>query len=305
MIHNFPFKKFCAVALLFAASYLAGRFIAQSTNTSRAETAPVSADGNWGLSFQEEGQPPVANATFDELKKYDAYYAEDTDEKVLYLTFDCGYENGNTSAILDALKKHNAPATFFVVGNFISTSPDLVKRMAEEGHTVGNHSYHHPDMSKISTMESFSKELDDLSALYKETTGQEMIKYYRPPQGKYSENNLKMAQELGYKTFFWSLAYVDWYQDKQPTKEEAFSKLLGRIHPGAIVLLHSTSSTNAQILDELLTKWEEMGYTFQSLDQLVEKNTRTDKAPKTEKNQDTEKNQAKGLTARPGFSASC
>ena len=144
--------------------------------------------------------------------------------------------------------------------------------MISDGHIVGNHSYHHPDMSQISSIDSFSKELQALSDLYKEATGQEMKKYYRPPQGKYSETNLKMAKDLGYKTFFWSLAYVDWYQDKQPSKEEAFDKLLSRIHPGAIVLLHSTSSTNAQILDELLGKWEEMGYQFRSLDNLVEQN---------------------------------
>ena len=158
----------------------------------------------------------------------------DPGEKVIYLTFDAGYENGNTAKILDALKKHGVHAAFFVVGNYLETSPELVKRMVEEGHIVGNH----------------------------------MKKYYRPPQGKYSENNLKMAQEMGYKTFFWSLAYVDWYQDKQPSKEEAFKKLLGRIHPGAIVLLHSTSDTNGAILDELLTKWEEMGYHFATLDDI-------------------------------------
>ena len=140
--------------------------------------------------------------------------------------------------------------------------------MAAEGHIVGNHTYHHPDMSKISDKQSFEKELKDLENLYTQVTGQTMKKYYRPPQGKYSENNLKMAQEMGYKTFFWSLAYVDWYQDKQPSKEEAFKKLLGRIHPGAIVLLHSTSDTNGAILDELLTKWEEMGYHFATLDDI-------------------------------------
>lgn len=261
-------KKAVQLTFLFAAAFLAGRFTAQAVERIENKAVPASADGNWGLSFQQEGEPPVANATHEELKKYDAFYAQNTEDKVLYLTFDAGYENGNTPAILDALKKHKAPAAFFVVGNFVSTSPDLVKRMVEEGHIVGNHTYHHPDMSKMSTKEAFSKELSDLEALYKETTGQDMTKYYRPPQGKYSEANLAMAKEMGYKTFFWSLAYVDWYQDKQPTKEEAFNKLLGRIHPGAIVLLHSTSSTNAQILDELLTKWEEMGYTFRSLDQL-------------------------------------
>ena len=141
--------------------------------------------------------------------------------------------------------------------------------MISDGHTVGNHTYHHPDMSKISTEDSFSKELKELEELYQQVTGQTMKKFYRPPQGKYSESNLKMAQELGYSTFFWSLAYVDWYEDKQPTKEEAFKKLLGRVHPGAVVLLHSTSKTNGEILDELLTKWEEMGYRFGSLEELV------------------------------------
>lgn len=266
---KFPkYKKASSILLLFLGAFFFGQLTAWSVSHMQTKSLPTSATGNWGLSFQEEGKPPVANATYDELKQYDAYYAENTDEKVLYLTFDAGFENGNTPIILDALKKHHVPATFFVVGNFLSDNPDLIKRMVKEGHTVGNHTYTHPDMSKISTMESFKKEIQQVETIYEEITGQKMIPYYRPPQGKYSENNLKMAKELGYKTFFWSLAYVDWYQDKQPTKEEAFDKLLGRIHPGAIVLLHNTSSTNAKILDELLTKWEEMGYTFKSLDQL-------------------------------------
>ena len=272
------FLHYAGVPLLFALSFLAGsaaRVIVH--HFSPPEAVATSSDcASWGLSFQEEGKRPVGNASIEELQQYDAYYAQDTDEKNIYLTFDCGYENGNTEIILDALKKHNAPATFFVVGNFLSTSPEIVKRMISDGHIVGNHSYHHPDMSQISSIDSFSKELQELSDLYKEATGQEMKKYYRPPQGKYSETNLKMAKDLGYKTFFWSLAYVDWYQDNQPSKEEAFDKLLNRIHPGAIVLLHSTSSTNAQILDELLGKWEEMGYQFRSLDYLVEQNEKNE-----------------------------
>ena len=280
MPFNKKYIKTIGILLLFILSYLGGyllaaRFPQTESKSSAAGTASSSmimpAADNWGLSFQEEGKSPVGNATFDELKAYNAYYAENTEEKVLYLTFDCGYENGNTEPILDALKKHKAPATFFVVGNFISTSPDLVKRMHEEGHTVGNHTYHHPDMSQISTKEAFAKELGDVEELYQEITGKTMTKYYRPPQGKYSTDNLQMAKDMGYHTFFWSLAYVDWYQDDQPTHEEAFDKLLGRIHPGAIVLLHSTSSTNAEILDELLGKWEDMGYTFHSLDELTEK----------------------------------
>lgn len=271
MIHkicNLHGKKLLKIAVLFTLSFFLGHLTARTVSYFQTQTVSGAVDGNWGLSFQDEGQPPTANATFDELKPFDAYYAEQTEEKVLYLTFDAGFENGNTPAILDALKKHQAPATFFIVGNFLSTSPDLVKRMVADGHTVGNHTYHHPDMSKISTKEAFSKELNDLDTAYQEVIGQPISKYYRPPQGKYSQSNLKMAKELGYQTFFWSLAYVDWYQDNQPTKEEAFDKLLGRIHPGAVVLLHSTSETNGMILDELLTKWEDMGYQFKSLAQM-------------------------------------
>lgn len=229
-----------------------------------------SQSSNWGLSFQEEGKRPVGNATIEELSRYNAFYAENTEEKKIYLTFDAGYENGNTPAILDALKKHEAPATFFVVGNFISENQELIKRMEAEGHIVGNHTMTHPDMSKISTQESFQKELSGVEDIYKEITGKEMTKFYRPPQGIYSTLNLSMAKEMGYHTFFWSLAYVDWYQDNQPDPQEAIEKLTRRIHPGAIVLLHSTSSTNAQILDELLNKWEDMGYSFHSLNELIE-----------------------------------
>lgn len=228
---------------------------------------------NWGLGFGESGKRPTGNSSAEELAKYNAYYVGNTEEKVIYLTFDCGYENGNTEAILDALKKHNAPATFFVVGHFLESAPDLVKRMVEEGHTVGNHTYHHPDMSRISDASAFQKEMDDVRSTYKELIGQEMPMYYRPPQGKYSVSNLQMAKELGYSTFFWSLAYVDWNVDSQPSHEEAFDKLTKRIHPGAIVLLHNTSKTNGEILDELLGKWEDMGYTFGSLEELISKNS--------------------------------
>ena len=258
--------KRAKLLLIFLAAYFSGYGIAAISRLVRPEAVAASAEGNWGLSFQQEGEPPVANASAEELAVYNAYYAKITEEKVIYLTFDAGYENGHMPAILDALKKHQAPATFFVVGNYLKDNPDLISRMVSEGHTVGNHTFSHPDMSKISTLENFSKELSENEKLYEKITGQPMTKYYRPPQGKYSEANLQMAKELGYKTFFWSLAYVDWYEDKQPSHEEAFDKLLGRIHPGAIVLLHSTSATNAEILDELLTKWEAMGYVFKSLD---------------------------------------
>ena len=262
-------QKVSIVAVLFLVMYALGALTAK-----KAESVGVSAllhekSENWGLGFGTEGKPPTGNASAEELKKYNAYFIGDTTQNTIYLTFDCGYENGNTEPILDALKKHDVKATFFVVGNFLETSPEIVKRMIAEGHTVGNHTYHHLDMSSISSMDAFKKETQDVENLFEQITGTPITKFYRPPQGKYNIENLKMAQELGYHTFFWSLAYVDWYQDTQPTKDEAFGKLLKRIHPGAIVLLHSTSSTNAQILDELLTKWEEMGYTIKPLTELA------------------------------------
>lgn len=224
---------------------------------------------DWGLSFGESGMQPTGNASPEDLAWYDAYYVGGDDEKVIYLTFDCGYENGNTEPILDALKKHDVQATFFVVGHFLETAPDMAKRMVAEGHTVGNHTYHHLDMPTISDQATFQSEMDDVAVLFHEITGTELSAYYRPPQGKCNEQNLQMAQELGYDTIFWSLAYVDWNQDDQPSHEEAFEKLTTRIHPGAIVLLHNTSQTNGEILDELLTKWEEMGYSFRPLSDLT------------------------------------
>ena len=224
--------------------------------------------GSWGLSFRTEGKAPVGNASAEALRRYDAVYLGNEAEQKIYLTFDAGYENGCTEPILEALAKHGVKAAFFVVGNYIEQNPDLVRRMLREGHIVGNHTYHHYDMSKLSDEAAFNQELTSLETLYRETTGEDLPRYYRPPQGIYSEKNLEMAQKLGYRTVFWSLAYVDWYQDNQPTDEQAFSKLLPRIHPGAVVLLHSTSQTNARILDTLLSKWEEMGYSFGTLDEL-------------------------------------
>lgn len=182
------FLRLCGIALLLTLAYFGGQGVARISDGSAA-LLPVSgaASTSWGLGFGEPGAQPTGNASPAALREYNAYYIEETDEKKIYLTFDCGFENGNTPAILDALKKHDAPATFFVVGNYLDTSPDLVKRMLAEGHTVGNHTYHHPDMSKISTEADFAKELESLEALYQEVTGEPISKYYRPPQGIYSE----------------------------------------------------------------------------------------------------------------------
>lgn len=270
---TYAMKKALPKILILVAAFFIGRGIAGFSERAFPTSAPIMEEKqeNWGLGFGKDGSKPTGNATCDEMKKYNAYYMAKGNDKVLYLTFDCGYENGNTEAILDALKKHGAPGTFFVVGHFLESAPDLVKRMVEEGHAVGNHTYHHPDMSKISDKNAFEKEMNETRELFKEVTGQEMSMYYRPPQGKYSTANLEMAKELGYSTFFWSLAYVDWNVDRQPSPEEAFSKLTKRVHPGAIVLLHNTSKTNGEILDELLSKWEGMGYTFKPLSDLIYK----------------------------------
>lgn len=246
------FAIIAVIALLIAAQFSSGAI----------ET------GSWGLSFQQEGQAPVGPASAQELKKYDAAYLGDTGKKVLYLTFDAGYENGGTEKILDVLQKHNVKAAFFLVGNYMERNADLVRRMAREGHIVGNHTMHHYDMSKLSDKAAFEKELTDLENLYLAVTGQTLPKFYRPPQGVYSQKNLEMAKEMGYKTVFWSLAYVDWNNDSQPTREQALEKLIPRTHNGAVILLHSTSKTNAEILDELLTKWEDAGYTFGSIEEL-------------------------------------
>ena len=246
------FAAVCAAAVL-----VVGQFAGAAVET-----------GAWGLSFRQEGAPPIGNEGSAQLARYDAAYLGDPQQKVLYLTFDAGYENGNTEKILDVLKSHNVPAAFFLVGNYMEKNADLVRRMAQEGHIVGNHTMHHKDMSQIGDKETFSRELTKLEDLYREITGEDLPKYYRPPQGVYSEENLKMAQEMGYRTVFWSLAYADWDNDNQPTREYALGKLLPRTHNGAVVLLHSTSATNAQILDELLTQWESQGYRFASIEEL-------------------------------------
>ena len=222
----------------------------------------------WGLSFQTEGQAPMGPVSAEKLSGLDAAYVDHKGGRVLYLTFDAGYENGFTAEILDILKKQEVPAAFFLVGDYLERNADLVRRMVQEGHIVGNHTMNHPDMSKVPSREAFGKELQAVEALYEDITGQTMPKFYRPPQGLYSGENLEMAKELGYKTVFWSLAYADWDNNNQPNPEEAVEKLVRRTHDGAVILLHATSKTNAQILDRLITRWKDMGYRFAPLTEL-------------------------------------
>ena len=224
---------------------------------------------NWYFNPREDGKQPTAIEEASFFKKYNSYYVGDPNEKVIYLTFDSGYENGYTNTLLDILKKHNVKAHFFVVETYIKSNPDIIKRMEEEGHLVCNHSVSHVSMASIHDKDKFEKEILDVANTYKEVTGNEMPKYFRPPMGKFSEESLKYTQDLGYSSIFWSFAYVDWYNDKQPTHEFAKNKIYSRTHPGAIVLLHSNSKTNSEILDEVLTHWKEEGYRLETLDYLV------------------------------------
>lgn len=247
---------------------IAGALIAAILLTFAQLYRPAVPTASWGLSFSGEGQTPSGPASIQQLRSLDAAYVGSSDEKVLYLTFDAGYENGYTDEILDVLSKHNVKAAFFLVGDYLERNGDLVRRMVEEGHIVGNHTASHPDMSKIADKTAFSKELEEVETLFQEITGKELPKFYRPPQGVYSQKNLEQAKELGYKTVFWSLAYADWDNNKQPSRDYAFSKLMPRTHNGAVILLHATSKTNLEILDELLTAWKSQGYRFETLDRL-------------------------------------
>ncbi|WP_122639445.1 delta-lactam-biosynthetic de-N-acetylase [Romboutsia sp. Marseille-P6047] len=227
---------------------------------------------NWYFNPRNDGKQPSPPQEASFFKKYDSYYVGDHNEKVIYLTFDEGYENGYTSKILDVLKKHSAKAHFFVVGTYIDTNPDLIKRMEKEGHLVCNHSKNHPSMASIHDFDKFKDEVISVEESYKNVTNKDMPKYFRPPMGKFSEESLKYTQDLGYSSIFWSFAYVDWYNDKQPTPEFAKEKIYSRTHPGAIVLLHPNSKTNSEILDEVLTHWEKEGYRLETFDYLVKSN---------------------------------
>ena len=231
-------------------------------------TAAVPASG-WGLSFPVPGQPPAGPLGPEKLGTLDAAYLDPDGGKVLYLTFDAGYENGYTDKILDTLKKREVPAAFFLVGDYLEREPDLVRRMAAEGHIVGNHTRTHPDMTKLEG-DAFAAELRGMEELYEDVTGQTLPKFYRPPQGLYSGENLKQAQALGYKTVFWSLAYADWDNANQPDPDSAVEKLTGRLHDGAVILLHATSKTNAEILDRLILDWQGRGYRFAPLTELFQ-----------------------------------
>ena len=226
-------------------------------------------DINWGIPKSKDGEQPHPGSEYDRIiQENDAYYIGEATDNAIYLTFDAGFENGNMPMILDALKKEKVPALFFLTGHFLEKNPDLVKRMVDEGHLVGNHTYYHPNLTRV-TKEEFNEELTRLEDKYREITGLEMVKFLRPPEGSFNQEMLDWAKERDYYTIMWSLAYVDWDVNDQKGGQHAYNEILPRIHPGAIILLHSTSSDNAECLDKLIPKLKSEGYDFKSLQYLI------------------------------------
>lgn len=224
----------------------------------------------WYTKFPSNNAPPQLGKDQEIIRKYNAFFMHKNgaeDKKVIYLTFDVGYYNENLASVLKTLKEQKVPASFFVLSHLVTANADIVKQMGEDGHLICNHTARHKNMTNA-TKEEFQKELNTLEYLVKEHTGYEVAKFYRPPRGEYNEKNLAWAQELGYTTVFWSLAYDDWDNNRQQSSERAINLLSQRIHPGAIVLLHPTSQTNAKILNSLIEKWRAEGYTFASLNDL-------------------------------------
>lgn len=240
-------------------------------------TESISAEvTGWYCRRNSEHKQPLAASDISYVEDYGGYYidhrhGDDAEEKVVYLTFDAGYENGNVARILDTMKEEDVKGAFFILGNLITKNSDLVRRMADEGHTVCNHTNTHKDMTKFTSAEELGAELEALEALYREHIGGEMSKYYRPPEGKFDRRTMEYVHSLGYKTIFWSFAYADWDNNSQMSRDAANRKIMDNIHNGAVILLHPTSATNAEILGDVIRELKGQGYRFGTLDELTGK----------------------------------
>ncbi len=224
---------------------------------------------DWYVKREKGELPKVMPEAASFFSNYSAFFMGDPNEKVLYLTFDAGFDNGYHHPILDTLKAEGVKAAFFVDGNFVRRNPDLCRRIVSEGHLLCNHTLKHPDMTRFTSFEDYAFQIKEWERLVEETTGQKASPYYRPPMGRFSEQTLDYDRRLGIKTIFWSVAYGDWDRNNQPSHELAMEKLTSRIHPGAVILLHSTSKTNSEILGRLLRQMKSEGYRFGTLDELT------------------------------------
>ena len=236
---------------------------------------PIRAAGTgWYCTRARDHAQPQADPALREVEKYGGYYVDHrhadplASDRVVYLTFDAGYENGNVEKVLDELKTQGVTGAFFILGHVAEAYPDLVRRMADEGHLVCNHTYSHKNLCGASADE-IACELTRLENACREAAGVEVAKYYRPPEGKFDSAMLCEAQRLGYKTVFWSFAYADWDNGKQPDPAAAKKKILENLHNGAVILLHPTSATNAAILGDLIREMKAQGYRFGTLDELT------------------------------------
>jgi len=236
---------------------------------------PVSATSsayNWFCVHRRDHLQPKADASLSFIEQYNGFYVDkkhgdECNDKVIYLTFDAGYENGNVERILDTLKEEDVPAAFFILGHMIEKETALIVRMQNEGHLVCNHTFSHKPMVN-KTYQDFAAELEKLEKSCIEKTGKPLSKYYRPPEGRFDEESLKYASDMGYKTVFWSFAYDDWDNNRQMSYEKAKGKILDNVHNGEIMLLHPTSNTNAEILGEIIRRLKSEGYRFGTLDEL-------------------------------------
>jgi peptidoglycan-N-acetylmuramic acid deacetylase len=224
---------------------------------------------DWFFKRSKNQEPATTEPEYEKLlKQYGGIFQGDTDQKIIYLTFDNGYEQGYTSDILDVLKKKNVPAAFFVTGHYLNTQAKLVQRMVKEGHIVGNHSWHHPDLTEISN-ERLKKELEKIEEAYTKVTGKTDMKYLRPPRGVFSERTLAMTQKMDYTNVFWSLAFKDWETNSQKGWRYSYENVMKQIHPGAVLLLHTVSEDNAKAIAKIIDDLRKKGYHFKSLDYLM------------------------------------
>lgn len=231
---------------------------------------PGAAEATGWYTMRAGNDVPPLPSEFSYLEEHAGYYvdrAATEDDRRIYLTFDAGYENGNIAKILDVLAEKEARGAFFILEHLAEAEPQLVMRMKNEGHLVCNHSATHPNMANM-TQEQFAAELVRMDECYTALTGEPIARFYRPPEGKLSEESLGFAEQMGYKTVMWSFAYADWDNDKQPDPAASAEKILANTHNGMIILLHPTSATNAAILGGLIDAWRAMGYRFATLDEL-------------------------------------
>ena len=260
------------VGICFALSIFTIIMIANSDNTGDViETSSTLSNEKigWGIKRKDNHNQPDLGATNKKLiEQYNGIAMGNSEENYIYLTFDCGYEAGNTARILDSLKEKNVQAAFFITAHYLNTAPDLVQRMIDEGHIVGNHTVNHPSMPEISD-EKIKTELMTLNQTMYEKFGYEM-KYMRPPKGEFSERTLSITESLGFRTVMWSFAYVDWNEDSQPDKQDAINKIISNLHNGEVMLLHATSKTNSEIMSDIIDQTRNEGYKFRSLDEFLQ-----------------------------------